>query len=866
MSIFPVGAKIGGDVGDFIGAMAGGTKALGAFAGGAGLATGALGLLAGAAAMGAAIKAAKDYQLELVKLNTLVGISTEQIEAWDDQMRQIAITTGQSARDVAKAMFAITSGGARGQKAIELLEISAKASAIGLGDMTSLGRTAGAMLQGFADVGLTASGAMDVLVATVREGNLEATSLSGAFSRVLGPAKALGSSVQDIGAFMATFTRLGGSTEEAATGLLNVFNLLIKPPDKARAAMEQYGISVERLRGIIREDGLQPALQALVEGLNDNVDAFGEVVPNVRALIGVLNTAGLQSEQYAEVQKSLNNAMGDTETAFETWGDSADATFSRFKSTIGEAGLQIGEALLPPLSALLLALTPIVAAIAKIVDVTDDLVRALGRNANPALDRFFERMLNVPDAVDAATTEIERLNRELEATGFEGNLLTPVQELKKELSTLTDAQLAARVDELRAGVAALTPVTDGYTQSAINARRRQLELADELVVTGAVMQQRIALETELADGIDNTEIVTAGMVATEAERAEAAAELLESLQQEVDLLSKGERGLILHTAALLDDTGALEAEVATRLDSIAALEAEADAVEAAKKLVEDRERDSMRLVEGLESEVEALELTEQAILLKRAAELDETLVLQETVRALLEKRDALQEVTDAEEEAARAVDRASARRERERQTLARARTRAIEQARKAARTAAEDLRLAEIQDDIREVTELSQAWATEVGIALNSLVDDTQNVSEAFADMVTNILKELQRLIIQKAIVEPIAGAILGALSGGFGTSTGVRSGGQLLNIEELGIVGSFTPRTFGGGPSAVGSGLSTSPAPTIIQQTFEFTPSFIDSRDGRRWLRENATEIMTIVARGAQQSGEFARALGGGT
>ncbi len=475
--LFPIGAKVGADTTAFIGAMRGGVGALTAFTGAAGLASGALGVFAGAAVMGAAIQAAKEYQIELVKLNTLVGIQVEQIEEWDAAMKGLAIETGKAPADLARAMFAISSGGARGTEALELLEQSAKASAIGLGDMTAIGRTATAMLQAFGDEGLTAEKAIDVLVATVREGNLEASSLANAFSRVLGPAKSLGSSVEEIGAFMATFTRLGGSTEQAATGLLNVFNLLIKPPKDAREAMEKYGTSIEEIRETLARDGLPAALLQLNEALGDNVDALGEVIPNTRALIGFLNTAGLQGEEFARIFEDINDSLGLTNEGFETWGDTAEATFTRFSASLKVAGIAIGEALLPPLEALLRLITPLIAALGSLVDVVDDLVRFLGGDLGEDLEKLIFWFMGVKEAAEPAAEA--------------------VLALKEAWKEMTPDELIDRQRELREEISLMNEVIEDGGRGARSAVKRRAELVEELLILNPLIHMQAEGEEDL---------------------------------------------------------------------------------------------------------------------------------------------------------------------------------------------------------------------------------------------------------------------------------------------------------------------------------------------------------------------------------
>ena len=65
------------------------------------------------------------------------------------------------------------------------------------------------------------------------------------------------------------------------------------------------------------------------------------------------------------------------------------------------------------------------------------------------------------------------------------------------------------------------------------------------------------------------------------------------------------------------------------------------------------------------------------------------------------------------------------------------------------------------------------------------------------------------------------------------------------------------SPRTL-----AVNTG--TGQTQTVVQQTINFAPSFIDGADGAAWLRSNSQEIMTIISDGARRSSSYATALRG--
>lgn len=855
MSVLPVAAKVTGDVGGFVSAMASGARSVTAFAGAAGLATGAIAGLAGAAAMGAAIRSAAEFEAELIKLNTLVGINIDQLEKWEGAMRGIAVQTGQSATEIARAMFAITSGGARGAEAMEILEQTAKASAIGLGDMTTIGRTTTAIMQTFGDTGLTASKAIDILVGTVREGNLEAGELAGAMSRVLGPAKALGAGMEDIGAFMATFTRLGGDSAQAATGLLNVFTLLIRPPERARKKLEELGVSVEYLRDVVRKDGLNVALTELNAALTGNLDALGEAIPNVRGLIGVLNTAGLQTEAYAEVQENLNNIQGATNESFETFSDTAQAAMDRFSSATADAGIALGEAFLPPLTLILKILQPFLTGLAAVVDVLDDMVRFAARDFGQGLMEFL-KLAEPVDHMAESLAEAARRNRELAESLSEdelaGTMLSNQQAISfatRELAKMQEQVASQNNMPLWDAHMALMENNEAY-KTLFNSRADYIEQNRVLMQK---QQELAAVNRQLS------EEEQAALAETTLLRQEAIDELLGSLQQELDLLQLGEQGILLQQAARLDETGAVQAQVAEMLKLIDATTAEQEARRAAMEAQIENKAERQSMIDALEAEIEALELSADEILLRRAAEIDASGATEERLKVLMEERDALIKQAAAEELAAGAIREATEERKE-----------AAEAAKEALRESEANQELAELQSEMRQLEQVSETMAASFSDAFNDVADGTRTVVEAVEDMVTDILKELQRLAVQRFITDALAEAVFGAL-GGADTArieTGIAAPGVFdapAIDPKTGLLPVKSSVSLPGVSSlTASSSFGPSTPQTVVQQTINLSPQLLDGADGARWLRQNGAEIMNIVGRGVQQSSQYGAMLRG--
>ena len=264
------------------------------------------------------------------------------------------------------------------------------------------------------------------------------------------------------------------------------------------------------------------------------------------------------------------------------------------------------------------------------------------------------------------------------------------------------------------------------------------------------------------------------------------------------------------------------------------------------------------IVAQLQMEKLGLEEGEAAVLDKQLADLDATDAVREHALVLFEEIRALNEEQRAVREAAREKDRAAQAEVRRLEALKRARQRENKAASDRLARQEQARLTATLNAELREAQDIAQETAAIIGNAFDEIIGRTESVADAFGDMVTEILAQIQRLLIQRAIVEPIIGAISGALFPGATTGTQVSAGVAALGTEfaNKGIV------NFTGGVSA----FRAQPAgpTTIVEQSLTFAPSFIDGADGARWLRQNAGEIMGIVGEGAQRSTAFAAAVRG--
>ena len=287
------------------------------------------------------------FESELAKIEGLVGISREQLNDWKDDLTAISRETGQAPVELAKALFFVTSAGLRGSAAIDILRQSARASAAGLGEQTTIVDLLTSAMNAYGPEVLSATKATDALTEAVRLGKLEPASLAGAMGRVLPIASAMGVQFNEVAGLLAAMSRTGTTAEEGVTQLNAVMNGMLNPAQGAEKALKKVGLTFENLRKVVKDQGLFAVLQTLRTAFQNNNQALVEVFPNIRALRGVFDLLGPGLETNRELLKDMADSAGVLDEAFSAVEGTIKHRFNQALAGLKAGAIAIGEELKP---------------------------------------------------------------------------------------------------------------------------------------------------------------------------------------------------------------------------------------------------------------------------------------------------------------------------------------------------------------------------------------------------------------------------------------------------------------------------------------------------------------------------------------
>jgi len=302
----------------------------------------------------AAFKAAKDFESSMQKIVGLVGVAQTQVNEWRQELLKLGPEIGKSPKELAEALYFITSSGFKGAEAMTILTESAKAAASGLGEAKDIADLATSAMSAYKSSGLTASRVMDVLTAAVREGKGEASEYAKQMGDVIPIASKMGVSFDQVASAMSAVSLTGTGVAEASTQIKRILISLLKVTPQAEKALNDMGTSGQEMRDIFRNQGMLEGLIKLNKLFNKfGEDMVGKVFPNVRALLPVLSLTGDRLNDNIKLFKAVDESLGSAKTAYEVTANTIERKYNKALASAQSSMITFGMALKGPIASFL---------------------------------------------------------------------------------------------------------------------------------------------------------------------------------------------------------------------------------------------------------------------------------------------------------------------------------------------------------------------------------------------------------------------------------------------------------------------------------------------------------------------------------
>ena len=267
-----------------------------------------------------------------------------------DVLRAAALRMGSdfgvSAGEAAAGLFFLKSAGLETSDAIATLETTAKASAIGLGEMEGLANTATTAMTNF---GLDSEQAFDAIATAAKLAKADPAALGKIMNENSASAALVDMSYDDMAGTLALLTRKFGDADKAGTGMSGILRKLVKPSAMATDMLDTIGVSAADFQSILADDlpgGLNMLNDASADSGVSQSEWLGKVFEDgeaIKAAAAVMGTSGAEIE---EVFGGMANAQGSLEEGWAIMEETASVKFAKMKEGIMSALIPIGDIVL----------------------------------------------------------------------------------------------------------------------------------------------------------------------------------------------------------------------------------------------------------------------------------------------------------------------------------------------------------------------------------------------------------------------------------------------------------------------------------------------------------------------------------------
>ena len=468
--------------------------------------------MAVAAIGGLAVRSAMKYEEGLTKIATLTTATTADVEAFSAAMMRVGSETGIAPVKLTDAMFMLASSGLSASSAMDALEMSAQASAMGLGDAGTIADAVSSAINAYGESNLSARDATNALINAVKMGKMKPEELAGSLGKVIPMAKAMGVSFQEVVGDMASLTQIGLSSALASTALRATLMAIVHPTKDASAALaimssknREIPATFAGIQASIKDKGLVPTLQGISDAVNGNATAMTSLFPEARALSGVLAWTGGNAENSAKNFEALKKNTDMLSKGMDYLAKQPGFQMKRSLTELQISLQKFGDAILP--------------AVSKMMSGYAQIAKAFGDLPKPILF-----------AIGAAGTFFVSLALLL---FIFGKIAAVIDTVTAAITAMTAAEITAESVNpflaVAAAVAILAATMWSLTRSAgppkdlVEAMTKSLETNKTVIddTTVAMMRQRLAhahqlddlkrLETRLDAGVHGFALWTAAI-------------------------------------------------------------------------------------------------------------------------------------------------------------------------------------------------------------------------------------------------------------------------------------------------------------------------------------------------------------------
>lgn len=302
----------------------------------------ALNSLRSALAVTVFARSAKDFLALGEELAYIKSIApTLETKKLQDGLMNLSGVFGDTAKN-ANALYYAYSSGIRGSEE-SFIKFTEMASKTALTIRSELRPTIDAMTAAMNAYGMTAEDVSEVsnnFFKIVKYGKASGEQLANSFGQVSPTAKTLGVSLDELGAAIASITKIQ-PTRVAITGLNNMLSKIMKPTRESASAIEKLGVDLSY--SAVHTKGFVNVLKEVHDALGGNMEAIRNIFPDIRGQRAAMHLLGAGWQDFLNQVENFTNGKDEIENAFEELTDNIEHQLLVIPNTIQKIREEMGR-------------------------------------------------------------------------------------------------------------------------------------------------------------------------------------------------------------------------------------------------------------------------------------------------------------------------------------------------------------------------------------------------------------------------------------------------------------------------------------------------------------------------------------------
>ena len=309
---------------------------------------------------GFAVKTFGVFESELSKIVSLSGVASKTVSEWGSSLLGMSRQVGKAPKELASSLYLITNSGIRGAESLEILKKSSLASSIGLGETNDVVKAITSTMAAYGSETMSVNGILDIFIRTLSEGLGDASEYVRQLPDIAPIATKLGISFDQVGAAVASLSLTGTPVAEATTQIRRLLNTFIKQTPGSVKEFKRLGFSIDEVTESLKNRGLLPTLMIINDAVQKNTNSlaqsnrsFGDMFPNINALLPVLSILGVNLEKTKNVFESTAMAVGDFSRATNVLGGQVQFRWNQAMGSLQSSLIRFGNAIKEPIMKLI---------------------------------------------------------------------------------------------------------------------------------------------------------------------------------------------------------------------------------------------------------------------------------------------------------------------------------------------------------------------------------------------------------------------------------------------------------------------------------------------------------------------------------